>query len=89
LERRTIEKTTGVKTILAAMALSVLCGCASYFRITDTTNGKVYVTDSSSMDRHLGGSLEFKDLKTGDEVTVQNTEVRQISSSDAKTELQQ
>jgi len=82
-------KTIRVKKILAAAALMALCGCASYFRVTDTTNGKVYITDSSSMDRHLGGSLEFKDLKTGDEVTVQNTEVRQISSSDAKTELQQ
>ena len=76
-----------MKKILALAMLLALSGCATYYRVVDSSTGKAYITDKSDMDRHLGGSLEFKDLKTGDEVTVQNTEVREISSAEAKAEI--
>lgn len=72
--------------LTGAMLLAVVlatAGCASYYRVTDPNSGRVYYTDD--VKRNLqGGAVQFKDAKSGADVTLQASEVLEISSDDFK-----
>jgi len=52
-------------------------GCGSYHQVRDPQTGKVYYT--SELKERGSGAVTLKDGATGGQVTVQNSEVRQIS----------
>ena len=51
-------------------------GCTKYYKVTDPTTGKVYYTED--VDRKSGGTATLEDARTGDKVTIQNSEVTEI-----------
>jgi hypothetical protein len=53
-----------------------VCGCTSYYRVTDPTTGRQYYT--TELKQRSSGSLTLKDARTGNIVSLQNSEVEQI-----------
>jgi len=57
---------------------ALLAGCASYYQVRDPSTGQTYYT--SDLDTPgSGGTVRFKDDRTQRQVTLQNSEVRQVS----------
>ncbi len=67
--------------ILAGIGLSFLCfvatGCASYYKVTDPTSGRVYYTQK--VDQLDNGGAKLTDASNGNMVTIQNSEVQKIT----------
>ncbi len=63
----------------------LVTGCASYYKVTDPQSGKVYYTED--IDNVRGGAVKLKDARTGSMVTIQNSEVKEISSDEYKAGL--
>ena len=65
--------------VILGCVLLVLIGCQQYYRVTSTTNGSEYVTESSDMSMNDDtGVLRFKDFKTGRFVVLQEYEMETI-----------
>jgi hypothetical protein len=65
----------GGLTMLAA-------GCSdTHYRVTDPTSGNTYFTTKVS-DTGKGGAVKIKDAKTGSTVTLQSSEVKEISEQE-------
>lgn len=65
------------------IAASVL-GCSShYYKVTDPASGKVYYT--TKVDNVRGGAVKFTDAMTGNSLTLQNSDVKEVSEQDYKT----
>ena len=60
-------------------------GCASYYKVTDPQSGRVYYTDKIDSDK--GGVVKLKDARSKSTVTLQSSEVKEISSSEYKAGL--
>jgi hypothetical protein len=60
----------------------VTAGCTTYYRVTDPSSGRMYYTDD--VKRSPQGAVQFKDAKSGADVTLQASEVLPISSDDFK-----
>jgi len=58
-------------------AASMLAGCTTYYRVTDPSTGKVYYT--TDINHRDGGAISLKDAATGDQVTLQNSQVAKVS----------
>ena len=69
-------------TLMICFVLFITLGCASYYKVTDPASSKTYYT--KDVDRHRDGRIEFKDEKTGAEVTLQSSEVAEISKDEFK-----
>ena len=69
-----------VVTILSVLVFGI-CGCGSYYKIIDPSTSKVYYTDDI---KRRGSSVEFKDANTGSDVTLQNTEIKDINKEEFK-----
>lgn len=57
-------------------------GCSSYYRISDPAGTKEYYT--TDIDKSRSGSISFKDAKSGSTVTLQASDVKEISEDDFK-----
>ena len=69
--------------ILTAMILiMVTLGCASYYKVTDVGSGKTYFT--KDIDRNRDGSILFEDEGSKSTVTLQSSEVLEISKDEFK-----
>lgn len=80
-------KTTmgGLCAVVFGLAL-LATGCAStYYRVTDPASGKVYYTEKVSSER--GGAVKLKDARSKSDVTLQNSEVTEISKDEYKKGL--
>ena len=64
---------------LAVILLAGLAGC-EYYRVTDPATGKMYYT--KDVKRRGSGAVELKDEKTGNTVTLQNSEVQKIEKEE-------
>ena len=73
------------KTILKICALGLisLAGCASYYQVTDPASGKIFYT--REVKRENGGAIRIRDAGTGDEVTLQNSQVKQVTQEEFET----
>ncbi|HXY54607.1 MAG TPA: hypothetical protein VEM40_08050 [Nitrospirota bacterium] len=72
--------------IVAVLSLVLLvAGCASYYKVTDPQTGNVYYTEK--IDNLKSGAVKLKDSRTGSMVTIQNSEVKEISSDEYKAGL--
>lgn len=72
------------------MALGILCGMAGslagcgggYYRVNDPAGTKEYYT--SDIDQTKTGAITFTDKKSGSVVTLQSSEVKEISEDEFK-----
>jgi hypothetical protein len=60
----------------------LIAGCSdNHYRVTDPTSGNAYYTTKVS-DTGKGGAVKIKDAKTGSTVTLQSSEVKEISEQE-------
>jgi uncharacterized protein YceK len=70
-----------MKKIVACLICVVfLAGCGSYYKVTDPASKNVYYTED--IDQMKSGAVKFKDAKTGGEITLQSSEVKEIDSKE-------
>ena len=60
--------------------IAVLASCSSYYRVSDPAGTKEYYT--KDIDKSKAGTITFKDEKTGAEVTLQSSEIKEISEDE-------
>jgi uncharacterized protein YceK len=72
--------------LMAVLGFVILVGgCASYYKVTDPQTGSVYYTEK--VDQLTGGAVKLKDARSGSLVTIQNSEVKEISSKEYEAGL--
>ena len=71
------------KRLLGAAVLTMLlAGCfGSYYLVRDPASGTQYYTTDVGK-AGVSGAVKFKDAKSGSEVTLQSSEVKEISKDD-------
>ena len=80
------------KHVTAALRLGgltiLVAGCSSdhYYRVTHPTSGNEYYTTKVD-DAGKGGAVKIKDEKTGSMVTLQSSDVKEISESEYRAGL--
>ena len=72
------------KTILGVLCLFILAGCGGYWQVTDPASKNVYYTREVNQTKGGTGSVQFIDEKTGKQVTLQNSEVMEVSKDQFK-----
>ncbi|MEM6853235.1 MAG: hypothetical protein AAF593_02395 [Planctomycetota bacterium] len=79
-----------MKTLLASVLLSAAAlmatGC-TYYEIIDPTTEKVYYTTNWDRQDNKSGVIQFKDMKTGKQVTLTNAEVGEIKEKEYKAAI--
>ena len=65
-----------IRTAVLAVALVGLSGCTSYYRVTDPSTSRTYYT--KELKDSNGGAVKFQDGNTGEEVTIQNSQVEKV-----------
>jgi hypothetical protein len=65
---------------LLSVPVLLAAGCTTHYQITDPATGSVYYT--TSVNKKAGGAVEFQDAKTGADVTIQNSEITEISAEE-------
>ncbi|MGZ0656121.1 hypothetical protein ACWPKO_09260 [Coraliomargarita sp. W4R53] len=69
-----------------ATLLLLLTGCATHYSIKDPQTGTVYYTQD--YDENDSGSVTFKAEESENKVTIQNSEVREISQDEYRAATQ-
>ena len=59
---------------------AVLAGCSNYYRVNDPAGTREYYT--TDIDQTKSGAITFKDEKSGGVVTLQSSEVKEISEEE-------
>jgi hypothetical protein len=72
--------------VAAVAASALLAGCAGYYRVTDPGSGRQYYT--TKVEKSNAGAVSFKDNK-GSQVTLQSSEVSEISKSEYEAATKQ
>ena len=65
--------------VLAGM-LFMTAGCTHYYKVSDPAGNKEYYT--TEIDRSRSGAIKIKDEKSGSIVTLQSSEVKEISEKE-------
>jgi hypothetical protein len=66
-------------TYLVVCGLTIaIAGCSSHYRVTDPASGRTYYTTKVN-DSGRAGAVKIKDDRTGSTVTLQSSEVKEIS----------
>lgn len=71
-----MKKLTGLMSI--ALLAAVLSGCSSYYQIKEPGSTATYYTQK--IEKLESGAITFEDAKTKTEMTLQNSEIKEISS---------
>jgi len=71
-------RTMALCTVVALAA--VTAGCSHYYKVNDPAGSKEYYT--TKVDESVGGAIKIKDEKTGATVTLQSSEVKEISEEE-------
>lgn len=69
-----------VRITLVAVIAFVIAGCSNYYKIHDPTTGKDYYTED--YDQRRDGSVTFIDSSSGNEVSIQNSEIEELDDED-------
>lgn len=77
--------TSVIRGLLACGLILGVAGCSHYYRVTDPGSGKTYYTTDIHEDR--GGAVKIKDSRTMSTVTLQSSEVREISEDEYEAEI--
>ena len=74
------------RILLVTLSLvAVGCSSSGYYIVNDPFTGKTYYT--KDVDRFNSGNVAFKDEKTGKTVSIQNSEVQEVTSSEYQKAL--
>jgi hypothetical protein len=65
--------------------IMLVTGCASYYRVNDPAGTREYYT--TKIDKTVGGGITFKDEKGGSVVTLQSSEIKEISEEEFNSAL--
>ena len=76
-----MNKNETVLWMLCGLMLTT-AGCTSYYRVSDPAGTKEYYT--TDIDKSRSGSISFKDAKSGSTLTLQASDVKEISEDDFK-----
>ena len=68
------------------LLMLVVAGCATYYMVRDPGTGTAYYTTKIES-AGQAGAVKFKDARTGSVVTMQSSEVREISSDEYEAAL--
>ena len=73
------------RVLMCAVAgmISMVAACAHYYKVNDPAGSKVYYT--KDIDEAKGGAIKIKDEKSGAIVTLQSSEVKEISEQEFQT----
>jgi hypothetical protein len=71
--------------IVVILGASLACGGAKYYTVKDPSTGKVYY--SEDIKKKEGGAVTLTDAKTSSTVTIQNSEVTEVSEQTYKQGL--
>ena len=69
-----------LRMALAGVLFAGAGGCTTYYRVEDPGGSKTYYTDHISDED--SGAIKFKDLQTGETVTLQSSAVKEVHKSD-------
>lgn len=72
--------------ILCGLAVAVAGCSSSHYRVTDPASGKTYYTTKID-NAGRAGAVKIKDEKTGSTVTLQSSEVKEISADEYEAGL--
>jgi len=76
-------KTTTIALWMLCGMAGLLAGCGgNYYRVNDPAGTKEYYT--LDIDKTKAGAITFKDEKSGSVVTLQSSEVKEISEDEFK-----
>ena len=68
-----------IASVCVVGAVLTMAGC-SHYKVTDPGSGKSYYTEYVC--RNMGGGVTLTDARTGDKVTLQNSEVKEITKEE-------
>jgi hypothetical protein len=81
MRKQLVTKHLSTALMLGGLTMLV-AGCSdNHYRVTDPTSGNTYYTTKVS-DTGKGGAVKIKDAKTGSTVTLQSSEVKEISEGE-------
>ena len=63
-----------------------MAGCTTYYRVSDPASGKTYYT-TKVKDAGGTGAVKFEDEKSGGTITLQSSEVKEISHDEFQAGL--
>jgi hypothetical protein len=72
--------------LLAVFFFVGVVGCGGYYMVKDPTSGNVYYT--TDIKEKKGGAVKFTDEKTKTNVTLQNSEIKEIPKKEFKSALE-
>jgi hypothetical protein len=73
--------------LLGVFSLFLLAGCGGYWQVVDPTTKNTYYTEEVKQSK--SGAVKFIDAKTGQEVTLQNSEIKEVSKDEFKAGIGQ
>ena len=73
-------KTDRLLMCMVVGMISLVTACSHYYKINDPAGSKEYYT--TDVDKVKGGAIKIKDEKTGAIVTLQSSEVKEISEEE-------
>jgi hypothetical protein len=75
-----VMKRTACLAIVPVLLL--LAGCTNYYRVTDLATDQDYYT--TRVHRRSSGALEFKDSRTGSDVTLTSSKITKVNKEEFK-----
>jgi hypothetical protein len=78
-KEETVKKMHTAVWVLCGLA-TVMAGCTTYYRVNDPAGTREYYT--TKIDKTMAGAITFKDEKSGSVVTLQSSEVKEISEDE-------
>ena len=73
--------------VLCLTAALLLTGCTNYYKVTDPASGRTYYTTEVERERR-STTIQFKDAKSGSEVTLPASEIKEISKEAYKSAVE-
>jgi len=69
------------KNLLVILLFSgfLATSCASYYKVADPVTGNIYYTEEV---KRQGSAAVFKDARSGAQVTIQNSEISEVSKDE-------
>jgi hypothetical protein len=72
-----------MRWLIVPLSVALLVtACATYYKVRDPATGDVYYTEEVTQGGT--GAAKFKDARTGSAVTIQNSEIMEISEKEFK-----
>jgi hypothetical protein len=69
-----------IKYLGICFLLLFAAGCTTYYRVSDQATGRVYYT--TDYDRTDSGAVVFEDAKTRHKITLQSSDINEVSRTD-------